>query len=63
MVRHMTIKSFKGVVITSAIISVVCALGGMLISIIFSTPVGSTIVMMDIAVFAIFHVIGMIKGR
>lgn len=57
------IKSFKGVVITSAIISVVCALVGMLISIIFSTPVGSTIVMMDIAVFAIFHLIGMIKGR
>ena len=57
------IKSFKGVVITSAIISVVCALVGMLISIIFSTPVGSTIVMMDIAVFAIFHLIGLIKGR
>jgi len=57
------IKSFKGVVITSAIISVICALFGILISIVFSTPVGSTIVMMDIAVFAICQLIGAIKER
>lgn len=45
------IKNFKGVVIASAIISVSCAVTGMLISILFSTPVGATIVMADMAVF------------
>ena len=38
------IKNFKGVVICSAVISVLCALFGILASILFSTPVGSTIV-------------------
>lgn len=50
-------KSFKQVVICSAVISVVCALGGIVVSILASTPVGSTIVAIDIAVFAIFALI------
>lgn len=45
------IENFKGVVICSAIISVLCAIFGMLFSILFSTPVGSTIVMADMIVF------------
>lgn len=45
-------KSFKAVTITSAVISVVCALVGMLISILAGTPVGATIVAADIVVFA-----------
>ena len=57
------IKSFKAVVIASAIISVVCALLGMLISIVFSTPVGSTIVIMDAVAFLICHVLGIIRER
>lgn len=55
-------KSFKQVVICSAVISVVCALGGIVVSILASTPVGSTIVAIDIAVFAIFALIGK-KGK
>lgn len=47
------IKNFKGVVIYSAVISVTCAVVGMLISILFSTPVGSTIVVANIFVFFI----------
>lgn len=47
------IKNFKGVVIYSAVISVTCAVVGMLISILFSTPVGSTIVVANIIVFFI----------
>lgn len=47
------IQNFKGVVIYSAVISVVCALSGIVLSILFSTPVGSTIVAADIAVFFI----------
>ncbi len=47
------IQNFKGVVIYSAVISVVCAVLGIVLSILFSTPVGSTIVVANIVVFAI----------
>ncbi len=55
-------KSFKSVTICSAIISVVCALTGLLISILAGTPVGSTIVGVDIVVFIIFLITGKITG-
>ncbi|MBQ3816645.1 MAG: metal ABC transporter permease [Clostridia bacterium] len=51
-------KSFKSVTICSAVLSVCCAVLGILISILCNTPVGSTIVAVDIAVFIIFSVIG-----
>ncbi len=57
------IQNFKGVVICSAVISVGCAVIGMLISILFSTPVGSTIVVADIAVFFGSCAIGKILRR
>ncbi len=47
-------RSFRSVIICSAVISVVCAGSGILISILASTPVGSTIVCADIAVFLAF---------
>lgn len=47
------IQNFKGVVIYSAVISVVCAVLGIVLSILFSTPVGSTIVVANIVVFLI----------
>ena len=56
------IQNFKGVVICSTIISVCCALAGMLVSILFSTPVGSTIVVADMIVFFICSIIGKLKG-
>lgn len=56
------IKNFKGVVIASAIISVSCAVIGMLVSILFSTPVGATIVMADMAVFLLCVGVSAIKG-
>ena len=46
-------RSFKGVTICSAVLSVSCALLGMIISILTGTPVGSTIVAVDIAAFLI----------
>lgn len=52
------IDNFKGVVICSAVISVCCTLTGMLISILCSTPVGSTIVAADMVVFFVCSVIG-----
>lgn len=45
------LENFKSVVICSAIISVVCAFLGIIISILASTPVGSTIVVCDMMVF------------
>lgn len=51
-------QNFKAVVIYSAVLSVICAVMGMLISILASTPVGSTIVAMEIVVFLLNCVIG-----
>lgn len=50
-------KSFRSVIVCSAIISVFCAGIGIIISILASTPVGSTIVSADIAVFLIFRAV------
>ncbi len=58
------IKNFKGVVICSAMISVFCAVAGLLLSILFSTPVGSTIVAADMVAFLVFSIIGKLtEGR
>lgn len=56
------IKSFRGVVIYSAILSVVCALTGILTSILYSTPVGATIVAIDIVAYFINWIISMVRG-
>ena len=57
-------KSFKSVTVCAAIVSVFCALIGLLTSILAGTPVGSTIVAVDIVVFVIFFIIGAFtKGR
>ncbi|MCL2083332.1 MAG: metal ABC transporter permease [Oscillospiraceae bacterium] len=56
-------KSFKSVMLCSAVLSVFCAGIGMLISIVAGTPVGSTIVMVDIAGFFIFGAIGLTRGH
>lgn len=45
-------NNYRGVVICSAVIAVICAVTGMLLSILLSTPVGATIVTADIVVFA-----------
>ncbi len=46
-------KSFRQVTIWSAVISVICAFAGLIISILAGTPVGSTIVAVDAAVFGL----------
>ena len=51
-------KTFRAVVLSSAVIAVACALAGILLSILFSTPVGSTVVAANIFVFAAFCCIG-----
>lgn len=54
-------KSFRSVTICSAVLGVVCALIGLLIAIVAGTPVGSTIVAVDIVAFGLFTLIGSIK--
>ena len=54
-------KSFKSVTICSALFSVFCAALGILVSIVAGTPVGSTIVAVDVAGFLIFWIIGTIR--
>ena len=54
-------KSFKSVTVFSAILSVFCALTGIVLSILFDTPVGSTIVITDIAAFGICWTIGAVR--
>ena len=53
--------SFRAVTICSAVLSVVSSLTGMLIAIVAGTPVGSTIVAVDVAVFFICFLIGLAK--
>lgn len=55
--------SFKGVVLYAAVLSVLGAFFGMLISILFSTPVGSTIVLIYILMFFFNCILGKILGR
>lgn len=54
--------SFRAVTIGSAVISVVCAFAGMIASIIAGTPVGSTIVIVNIGVLLLCMFISKIKG-
>lgn len=54
-------KSFRSVTICSAILSIVCSLLGILISILAGTPVGSTIVAVQIFAFFVFQICCFIK--
>ena len=54
--------NFRSVTVCSAVLSVICAFGGIIISILAGTPVGSTIVAADVAAFAICFIAGAVKG-
>ena len=56
-------RSFKSVILCSAVISVVCATLGIFISILASTPVGATIVIVDLVCFGGFAAVGRAMGR
>ena len=51
-------KTFRAVVICLAVMSIICALLGILSSILLSTPVGSTIVLANIILFILSSIIG-----
>ena len=54
-------KSFRAVVIASAVVAVVCFLAGILISYVWSTPAGASVVCVNIVVFALFALVGAVK--
>lgn len=54
-------KKFSAVVISSGVVSFFCLLTGLLISYIYSLPTGASIVIVNMFVFGIFYVIGLIK--
>lgn len=55
-------RSFRGVMLGAAVLSVICAVSGILISILYSTPVGSTIVAFELVVFIICIIVDVLKG-
>ncbi|MBQ2829717.1 MAG: metal ABC transporter permease [Oscillospiraceae bacterium] len=55
-------RSYRSVVICAAALSVVCTAVGMCVSILWASPVGATIVAVEIIAFAICYVGGMIRG-
>lgn len=55
-------KTFLSVTVCSVILSVLCVVTGMLLSILAGTPVGSTIVAMDIVAFLVCCMIGKMAG-
>ena len=56
-------KTFKGVVVCSATVSVFCAVFGILIAILASTPVGPTVVVADILAFLVCFAVGKLRKR
>lgn len=54
-------QNFRAVTICSAVLSVICAFLGILVSILASTPVGSTIVAVNIVAFALFCAVGKLR--
>ncbi|MDZ5724144.1 metal ABC transporter permease [Acetobacterium sp. K1/6] len=54
-------KTFKQVVISSAILSVCCFVVGIILSFIFSFPTGASVVVINLLMFVIFSAIGLVK--
>ncbi|NPV91292.1 MAG: metal ABC transporter permease [Firmicutes bacterium] len=56
-------RSFKGVVISSAVLSVFCFFIGIVMSFTLSTPAGASVVVVNLAAFCTFFFVGMLKRR
>ncbi len=57
------IKNFKGVVICSGILAIVCFCIGIVGSYIFSTPAGASIVVVNLMFFLFFYIIASFHGK
>ncbi|MDR3244757.1 MAG: metal ABC transporter permease [Elusimicrobiota bacterium] len=56
-------KTFKSVIISSAIISIVCFFMGVVISYVYASPTGASIVIVNIFMFAAFCLAALLKRR
>lgn len=56
-------KSFRAVTVCSAVTAVLCSGTGILLSMLFDTPVGATIVAANAVIFALFSLTGKIRDR
>lgn len=56
-------RSFRVVVISSAIISVICFLVGFFISLLFDTAPGASVVIVNVIVFSIFSLAGFLRNQ
>lgn len=52
-------KTFKSVIISSAVVSVICAISGIICSVLLDTPTGATVVTANIVAFGIFFAVGL----
>lgn len=56
-------KSYRGVIISSAIVSVICFIAGLVMSYRFSTPAGASVVATNLVAFLLFSAVGFVKKR
>ena len=56
-------RTFRGVIISSAVVSVVCLVLGITVSYVWATPAGASVVMANIAALLIYSLIGIVKNR
>ena len=56
-------KSFGGVVVASGVLSVICFFLGMLLSYVYSTPAGASVVVVNLAAFLLFGLIQILGQR
>ncbi|HIZ82052.1 MAG TPA: metal ABC transporter permease [Candidatus Mediterraneibacter pullistercoris] len=56
-------KTFRSVIINSAVISVVCLAAGITVSYVWATPAGASVVMANITALLIYSLIGLIRNK
>ena len=56
-------KTFRGVVLSSALLSVTCFLIGLCVSYLWATPTGASVVMANVLAFLLFYSIGTTRNR
>ena len=56
-------RTFKSVIINSAVISVVCLVIGITVSYVWATPAGASVVMANIAALLLYSILGIVKNR
>lgn len=54
-------KSFRGVMVISGILSIICFCIGMVISYVYSTPAGASVVVVDLAAFILFSLVQAVR--